>query len=792
MKRTFFLSFLIFLSGLIYGQLGFSYYGKPNGDDVIYQVTPAGPDEFYVLGGKYVQRMEIWLAKLHANGEIIWQHTYGTDGGTNYYQIGYHLLIANDSTFYITGQERHTFLSEKRSIVIKTDVDGHQIWKKSYNVETIYNLIQDGDDLLAAGYDDWDGVVMRMDTAGTVISRLLQDVSGQTYVHAIFPQPDGNLLLAGRANAIGAGYSGLFFRKITPAGDVIYTRAQETTSREEDFWGVTEMFEASLGIVLDDDGTIWIANHGNEANAIELLHFSGSGEFIKSFHYGNGSYEEHPTSLLKSRDGNWIIAGSAENDTIFALKVGINGDLKWYQQYGGKNAGYIAMTLMETDDHFILGGTCQRDVAGDSRFDGTLLRTDKNGNPFPFTINGYLKFDRNQDCLPDMDDTPLSNWFITISDEERSKLLLTKSDGYFEFNTNYQNVQVNIINPDTSLWEMCLDTVSFQVDSANPMQTKTILVSPKKICADLEVSITQPDLIKCDTSCLTATIINRGTMPSEKSNLILSWDKELHLVSVSSSFQNTGNGIVVEIPTLQEQEEYRVQLCISLECDVQLGATHLISALIDTNFCSATYTGPFFVAEGWCDGDQVKFSIRNTGEEKQGLTTNYSLFINELLVSDSIEVALPNSNAPFMLSFPADARTWRIQVEQYPEVPYADYPCASVEGCQTHSTGLHDIGLRNAFRDNDYRKTTSVIMASNTVGAPNMIEEVYPGFGDYNIIMEAGELEFTARVKNDVNEVVQDVVFELVFTPLFPSQHSDCCLPLCMPNITWLMIIAFG
>ncbi len=764
MRHTFFL-ILLFASISSKGQLGFDFYGGL-GNDVIYEVTPAGNEEFYLLGGRNVQSMEIWLAKIKASGEIIWEKTFGPPTGQNYFEIGYHLLISDENTFYIVGQVRHNYLLTTKALLIKTDTAGNQIWKKEYdNVDALFDLTHDGENLFAVGYDDWVGTMISLDTSGNILAEFPQEISGQTYIHKIIPADDGNFLLIGRANVIGAGYRGIFIRKITPTGTTLWTKAKETRSDEYGFTSITSLFESTMGVKQDDDGSIWIANHGNNPYGINLFQYDQNGNLLKYFNYGKPEQHEFPTSIIKSTDGSLIITGSTETESMFALKINSEGREEWLNYYGKDLARSISMTVVETSDRYILGGTYQSNVIKETSYDGSLFRIEKDGNQHPYAVIGRVKFDKNHNCHDDPEDVPLSNWFVTTQEGNVSSLILTDENGLFNHKTSSGQIELIVSNKDTSLWSFCLDTISTQFDSSDPSQEIAFLAFPKKECADLEVSLTQPDLVKCDTSCLIATIINHGNIESGDIRMHLFWDKELSLVSTTWPFEEVEDGIQLDFPPLIELQEQRTRVCLALDCGVQLGATHEIKASIGPSTCEEPYTGPFFTVKGSCDGNKVNFSIRNIGGGGTAMSTNYSLYIDELLVSENVKIQLPENGSPNEIAFPADGRTWRVEVQQFPDVPFLDIPSASIEACGSRNTGLHNIDLRNTFRPNDFNKKKCIVMAPNTYGVPNKVAESYTGFGLYNIIMDVGDMEYTARVKNDTKRPVDEVVFDLTLTP---------------------------
>ncbi|MEP7128667.1 MAG: hypothetical protein ABI729_07360, partial [Chitinophagales bacterium] len=762
------LSFLFLWLNNVHAQLGNHLFGD-NKDDLIYQILQADNGEYFVLGAKTKGVKQIWVMKIKSSYEVVWEKTFVTaDAGMG--EIGYKLIPGSDNNFFIAGQvdENDCFIGCK-AILMKIDSSGNLLWKKKYDEATaIYDVVAKGDKLFAVGFHgDWDGILLNLTEDGNLLSTKILNISSQTFVYKIIPLEDDNFLLVGRANVVGSGYQGIFFRKINAAQETVWTKIQETGVRKTDFEYITDIIEAPMAIVQAGDSTIFIADPTDYPWDIGLYVFDMEGNLSQKHIYGLTKYFEYPTTLTATLDGGWLVGGATRNDSAFALKIGSNGEEQWLKFYGNKNQKEIFLSVVETEQHYLLGGMFQDNVASKSDFDGNIFSIEKDGNAFPYQIRGNLFYDRNSNCEKDAQDTKLKQWFIVASSDSASQVLVTDNAGGFDFRTADDSIIVKVYNPDTSLWIFCEESLKVNVSDTTPVRDISFFAQAKQSCASLEVGLTQPDFRQCDTSCMIATVYNQGTIAAGSSELQIKMDEELSLVNCSVPYEFSNGKIKIVMPSIAEFESARVEFCVVLDCDVQLGATHNVTAYIDPDVCIDPYAGPFFEVEGSCEGDNVSFSMRNSGTGGSEARTTYSVYINELLVADHIEIQLPEGGEDKNIHFQADGRTWRVELDQSQDVPFADYPSASVEGCGVKSTGLFDIGLRNGFRPNDFSKKKSVVLAPNTLGTVNEVAEAFPGLGSYNLIMDDGVQEYTARVENDMDMVVSEVVFDLTFTKAF-------------------------
>jgi hypothetical protein len=107
-----------------------------------------GPTSSYGVGGS----QDAWLIKTDANGNMIWNKTYGGTGS----EFCLYLLQTIDGGFAFCGSENSFGAGGTDVWFVKTDAVGNMLWQKTFggpNNEDAYSMIQTGDGsfMLAGG-----------------------------------------------------------------------------------------------------------------------------------------------------------------------------------------------------------------------------------------------------------------------------------------------------------------------------------------------------------------------------------------------------------------------------------------------------------------------------------------------------------------------------------------------------------------------------------------------------------------------------------------------------------------
>jgi len=739
------------------------------GPGQFHHIAPSPDGNYFLLGSS---SDSLGLRKIDPNATVIWEKTY-PPALPETKEYGFRLAVLDSGDLLVVGAARTADGSNEIGLAMLANGDGQLIWKFQYpETNAFFDAAPAGNGFLLAGWYDnvgsaTSGKLIRTDAGGAVEWTKTMGTEDMIYLKRIFPTADGNFLIAGRGNVIGVGFAGFFLQKISPEGDKIWNVLEDTGYRE-DLEVPPAYFPEHLGVVQMPDGSVWVAERNYNKDDIVLVHFSNDGQLLGRKYYGAEIITEYPFSLSILANGDFLITGRAkahpspQDEMGFAMRVSEKGLERWRNYYGKSDHSDRLFSSVElADGQFFLCG-----MSG-APPDAWLIRTDPDGNAFPWEVTGKVVADLNGNCEADPGEAPVPGWFLQAVHAGDTLWMLTDPAGTFRYKTGDGTTTFTLLPGSPSgAWAVCQNGLEVTSDASNPQAELTFVVQPDDPgCPLAEVGLTQPELVRCQTSRMYATIRNRGTGPSDSLLLSIALDDDLLLVSSTEPYSQTGEIIEFGIAPMDGFSQKTIGLEVQLACDPLLGAVHPVVAEIGPLACQPEWTGPRFEVTGHCEGSEVVFDLVNLGGGGSNAATTYRILSDDLLAADGVEVVLPEGEGPSQLTFPADGRTWRVELAQAPGFPGASRPAATVEGCGTGSNGLYSTGHFDAFRPDDAGPERSAVSPPNTTLLRDRISPAVRGLGHYNIIYHLDDLEFTARARNPLADTVQDVVFLLDFSP---------------------------
>ncbi len=753
-------------------QFGQYLYGG-QGDDFIYDLVPTPDGNFYAIGSKQNVMREIWLMKLKPSGQKIWEKTIPPEDSL-FHENAYGIHINTDGSLFLIGEQmKNSGIPKRYALLVKTDENGNQLWRKKYtNVSYIHDLEISNDTLFMVGFyqpigASNSGIFLMTDEEGNVLQRQVMDYQNLNQLQVILPTSDHQFILTGRSEEIGVGFAGIVLRKINHKGQVLWTKIKDTGLKLSASSFDGDYYPFKQAAMLGQGDSVFIAESYGNDNVFGFMKFSPQGDFAWDKKFGLQTRKELPQVLMKLDDNQFLIAGLTDDDRSFAYKVNASGVLQWKYYFDSPYRNYTILTAVSTENQILLGGHVIKGSGGGNDLQGWIKGIGVDGTIYGYTARVKVLLDINNNCVADQGDLPVPNMFVTIKNYNVIYDRITDADGYFDLNVYDGSYQFILHNPDTTVWNICANNLITVMGDQNVDTLLYFLMQQPKACAKLELGLTQPDFVSCDTSCMTAMITNTGNQVSEAMTLTLQNDPELTLTSASRPFTETNYGYELQVPEVGLFQEDRIQICYALDCDVQLGSTHNIEGSIRSGACDEPYSGPYYTVASRCENEKVVFSMQNKGGGGSGVGTFYNIYLNDQLVADHQWIALPEGAPATEFRFDANGKTWRMELEQDPNAPGIDHPSTTLESCGKLITNLHTIGFRNAYRPNDQSKSVSIIQAPNTTGITNRIAEAYKGYGYYNIVDTLLPLEYSVMGTNLTNAEVNTAVFDLTLWPTF-------------------------
>lgn len=744
---------------LVYGQGWLKNYGREELDN--FSTVVEAQDGGYLAFGSSqnpdTNVDEFFLQKTDVDGNEQWSRYYGLPTDNIY---GRSLLLTNDGGILMMGLLVNIDNQNREVYLLKTDINGTEEWSSQFdfggNTDSPRKIIQaeDGGYLLAnvqANNDIWYGKISLLG---------VEEWSYTIQAGSISPiyQPDIEVLSDGYL------ISGIHdFVKLDFLGEEIWVQTME---------GIDEI----TNIILLSDGNFLLSNITPNPGH-RLSKRSPNGDEIWNIVI-DLDFIEVPRQVVETEDGGFIIVNmrpvfpQGPGNTTYAteiLKTNNLGEEEWRKAVGPVGL-YTRFLIKDDSGKLIFAGVNLYDNMGNMPDDAFLVKTDQQGNLYSSHITGNIFKDDNQNCtFEEGAEDGLANRIVQAAGY---KTFYGTSDemGNYNINVDTGAYEVSVVLP-SLYWETCnpqtVNITEFFTDTIIDLANQAIIE-----CPWLAVDISTPFLRRCFENNYFVNYCNNGTTSAEDAYVEVTFDPFLEVVSSSIPWTaQIGNTYTFDVGTLDPTDcgSFNVRTLVNCDSTV-LGQTHCTEAhIFPDSIClpdAADWDGSSIVVEAACDGDSVRFLIRNIGDGNMQEALNYIIIEDEIMVhQDDFQL---NSGQSEMLenAYSSNGSTYRIIAEQTEGHPGNSMPTAAIEGC---GTTIFPFGFFNMFSQNDGDFFLSIDCQEN-IGAydPNDKQAFPTGYDDEHYIWPNVDIEYLIRFQNTGT----DTAFTVIIRDTI-SEHLD-------------------
>ena len=270
------------------------------------------------------------LLRLDADGEVVWERTYGGDRSCT----GQSLLAAEDGGYVIAGTIESETGSDLDVYLLCVDEDGTELWSRSFGTPL----------------DEFGG-------------RLLATADGGYVVVGNSVDQDDVVADPGAAGYAGfAGRSNAYVVRTDAEANEIWSRRYVTEDN----------VIASGGAIADDGGIVvltYVLHYPIDDNDVRLFKVDADGTEVWSRTWEEGKASGY--DFLATDDGGYLIAGMqvfpedperAKADALL-IKVDADGNEIWLTTYGEPDTVDTAHVVTETaDGRYVCAGWRERDL----------------------------------------------------------------------------------------------------------------------------------------------------------------------------------------------------------------------------------------------------------------------------------------------------------------------------------------------------------------------------------------------------------------------------------------------
>jgi hypothetical protein len=303
---------LIFCSSFLHDKNTISFYKKIGGKhyDAAADILCSSQGDILMVGrtDSYSQDMNVNIIKLDAQGNVIWDRTYGgneTEEATEIIETkeGGFLVVGYSDSYAENANESDIWL-------LKINASGEREWEKA---------------LITAGIID-EG-------------------------HGVVETAEGDFLIVGNSTSLIDGNTDAIVLKVSNKGEEIWRKK---------FGG--EKSQQANHIVKNTNGyaVIGSAEIAKKRWDIWLFTIDNQGDMLWQQNYG-GSDNEMGNTLIKNLDGSYILAGFtytfAEGSLdMWIVKVDEKGNKLWNKSFGGLSTDEAFDVLLTKDKNILVAG----------------------------------------------------------------------------------------------------------------------------------------------------------------------------------------------------------------------------------------------------------------------------------------------------------------------------------------------------------------------------------------------------------------------------------------------------
>ncbi|MEI6124255.1 MAG: T9SS type A sorting domain-containing protein [Bacteroidota bacterium] len=363
-----------------FGQIMFErHYGGDQSDQglCIQQTADSG---YIITGGTFSYgngSSDVYLIKTDKYGNVLWSKTYG--GGS--WDIGICVIQTSDGGYILSGYTSSFGAGSSDVYIVRTNQVGDTIWTKTFGGlqdESGTSIIgnADGSFIIVGSTSTYtssfsSAYLLKIDGNGSLIWSKSYDKLGSSRASSIVANYNNGYIIGGTT---GDTPSMLYLLKINNNGDTIWTKSYS--------WPDGNIDGASVILSLDYryimSGNI---KYPNGEYDLCLLKTDTNGIAVWFNNYGGTGSQGGGKACLTS-DGDVIMTG--KNDTglktckhenifdglmmfdnimqtkasgvLFLMKVDVNGDSLWSQDFGGNDYSYGNCVYLANDNGFIICG----------------------------------------------------------------------------------------------------------------------------------------------------------------------------------------------------------------------------------------------------------------------------------------------------------------------------------------------------------------------------------------------------------------------------------------------------
>ncbi|CAG0956230.1 MAG: hypothetical protein OIN86_06740 [Candidatus Methanoperedens sp.] len=284
-----------------------------------------------------------------------------------------------DNGYIFTGYTTRYNPGSGGTWLIKTDIDGNMLWKKTYGgwnptdeAHSVQQTMDGGYIFTGITYSHGAGDIwlVKTDAAGNEIWNRNFDFGGVDTANSVKQTGEGGYIIVGSNH--GSGSEGALLIKTDANGNQQWNKS---------FEGFANYVQQT-----SDDGYIIVGGTMREGIGLDVwlvkTNTSGNKQWEKAFK-GNDVIAR---SVVQTKDGGYMIAGWISSFTssydAWLIKTDVNGNKEWEKTFGGTGRDFAQSVQQTEDGGYIIAGLTGEEFKGGDTVEAKawLIKTDIEGN----------------------------------------------------------------------------------------------------------------------------------------------------------------------------------------------------------------------------------------------------------------------------------------------------------------------------------------------------------------------------------------------------------------------------
>ncbi|MBT5872431.1 MAG: hypothetical protein HOH43_03340 [Candidatus Latescibacteria bacterium] len=378
MKTVILIAALLAIGGPISAQeeLFIRAYGG-NGADRGVHIIESSDGHLVIVGNTTTpsQKLDVWMMKCTTAGDTLWTRKFGGKEDDN----GWCVKETAAGDFIIVGFTQSYGASGNDILLIKTDSDGTELWKKTIggdgdDIGWSIALNDDGGYSIAAQTDSYgegalDAYLVRTDGQGDTLWTRTYGGSDVDRVFSVGVALDGSILIAGITYSFGAGDRDAYLVKTDGMGNLQWQKTYGGGG-----------YDNAHSVIIDRGNRIMLVGYGDHWDRagkrdMFLKQVTMDGDELWTESYG-GAENDHAMTVFQTGNGGYVLTGYSysfgNGDTdAYIVRTNESGKLLWDQNYGTRfpDSGYDIIQVAE-GEFYITG---QSHGFGDAEGDLLLI-----------------------------------------------------------------------------------------------------------------------------------------------------------------------------------------------------------------------------------------------------------------------------------------------------------------------------------------------------------------------------------------------------------------------------------